>query len=116
MVGAPLRDKISPIIGNTGGAVVTLITFSVLTLALIWLVVPPIVQQARNFTSIDYEKVLMSLEEPMNDWNDWLIEKGILTESVSVEEQRQLEKAEHDQHLVEVISICLLYTSPSPRD
>lgn len=108
MVGAPLRDKISPIIGNTGGAVVTLITFSVLTLALIWLVVPPIVQQARNFTSIDYEKVLMSLEEPMNDWNDWLIEKGILTESVSVEEQRQLEKAEHDQHLVEVISIDTL--------
>lgn len=108
MIGAPLRDKISPIIGNTGGAVVTLITFSVLTLALIWLVVPPIVQQARNFTSIDYEKVLMSLEEPINDWNDWLIEKGILTESTSKDQQRQLDKAEHDQHLVEVISIDTL--------
>lgn len=108
MIGAPLRDRISPIIGNTGGAVVTLLTFSVLTMALVWLVVPPIVQQARNFTSIDYEKVLESLEEPINDWNDWLVDKGILQESAPPVLTEQIAESERDRHLVEVISIDTL--------
>ncbi len=78
MIGAPIHESLRKVIGSTGAAVATLLSFFIMTMALIWLFIPPVVQQARNFASIDYEEVLGSLEEPINDWNDWLIDKGIM--------------------------------------
>jgi len=112
MIGAPLYDKVRPIIGKTGAALVTLMSFSLLTLALFWLVLPPIVQQARNFTTIDYEEVLASLEEPLNDWNTWLIDKGIL-EDIDEGTTEDLKPEEESKSIVEVISIDSLI---SPTD
>jgi len=109
MIGAPIYDKLRPIIGKTGGALGTLLTFAILTMLLAWLVIPPIIQQTRNFSSINYEEVLTSLEEPLNDWNDWLIDKGILQEhehGISHEASHTHSHEEHqDRHFVEVINI-----------
>jgi len=115
MIGAPIHDKLRPLLGKTGGAIGTLITFFLLTMALVWLVIPPIIQQTRNFSSIDYEKVLDALEEPLNDWNDWLIDKGILQESVAANLDVAGDSAE-DTHMVEVISIdSILHNNDTTR-
>ena len=116
MIGAPIYDKLRPIVGKTGGAIGTLLTFFIFTMLLVWLVIPPIIQQTRNFSSIDYEEVLLSLEEPLNDWNDWLIDKGILHEHDLGLEHAGHEKEDHDRHFVEVISIdSLIYPEDSAR-
>ena len=83
LVGAPLHAKLRRVVGNSAAAILTLLSFLILALAILWLFIPPILQQARQFTTIDYESMATSLEEPINDWNDWLIEKGILAESES---------------------------------
>ena len=116
MIGGPLHNKLRKVIGNTGGALVTLLSFFIFTMALVWLFVPPIVQQARNFASIDYEQVLGSLEEPLNDWNEWLIEKGILEEQGVT--TTRLDSIEDNQPpLIEVIRLDTLQSSvDSTRD
>ena len=116
MIGAPIYDKLRPIVGKTGGAIGTLLTFFIFTMLLVWLVIPPIIQQTRNFSSIDYEEVLLSLEEPLNDWNDWLVDKGILHEHDLGIEHAANEKEDHDRHFVEVMSIdSLIYPEDSAR-
>ena len=116
MIGGPLHNRLRKVIGNTGGALVTLLSFFIFTMALVWLFVPPIVQQARNFASIDYEQVLGSLEEPLNDWNEWLIEKGILEEQGVT--TTRLDSIEDNQPpLIEVIRLDTLQSSvDSTRD
>ncbi len=116
MIGAPLHTKLRKVIGNTGGAIVTLLSFFIFTMALIWLFVPPIVQQARNFSTIDYEEVLSSLDEPINDWNEWLIEKGILEEQIK--NSTQLDSIEVNQPpIIEVVRLDTLQSSlDSTRD
>lgn len=84
MIGGPIHNRLRPLIGSTGAAILTLFTFSIITLTIIYIFIPPIIQQARNFSNIDYNKVFASIEEPIEDWNEWLIEKGILDESESV--------------------------------
>lgn len=61
-------------------AIVTLSVFTLVLVLIVWLFLPPIVQQARNLAGIDYEKLTASLEEPISDWNQWLISKGFLPE------------------------------------
>lgn len=110
MIGAPLHNKLRQVIGNTGGALVTLLSFFIFTMALVWLFVPPIVQQARNFATIDYEEVLGSLEEPINDWNEWLIDKGILEEQAKVDTTIDSIKV-NQPPLVEVIRLDTVQSS-----
>lgn len=81
MVGAPLNRLLTRYVGSTFAAIGTLLTFSVLLLAIFWMFIPPVVQQARNFASIDYERLAKSFEEPLEDWNRWLIDKGLLSPS-----------------------------------
>jgi len=117
MIGAPIHDKLRKVIGNTGGAIVTLLSYFILTMALVWLFIPPIAQQARNFASIDYEQVLGSLEEPLNDWNEWLIDKGILNEHVHVQTAALDTLHEDSLPIVEVIRLDTLLSSiDSTRD
>ncbi len=117
MIGAPIHNRFQKIIGSTGGALMTLLTFSVITLAIIYVFIPPIIQQARNFSTIDYNKVLSSMEEPLNDWNNWLIDKGILEEvelpSITVKDS--LTKSSDEQFKVFRID-TIAYPGDSTRD
>jgi len=83
MVGAPIMRFCQKFLPNGLSAVVTLMAFTLVLVLLVWLFLPPIVQQARNLAGIDYEKLTASLEEPMNDWNKWLIAKGFLPKEES---------------------------------
>ncbi len=59
-------------------AILTIVTYLLLFGALIWLFVPPIVEQARNLASVDYTAIAQTLEEPMRQINNQLHRLGIL--------------------------------------
>jgi len=103
MVGAPINNRLRKWIGSTGAAVVTLFSFALLSIILFWAFIPPIVQQARNLASVDYEKVITSLEEPINDWNDWLVRRGLLEEAII--DTTLSNAAEKLEHSIEVITL-----------
>lgn len=78
LVGAPIYNRLNQVIGNTLASIFTLALFAMLFMGLIWLFVPPVVQQARNFAKLDYSRIAHNLEEPIDDWKLWLERKGII--------------------------------------
>jgi len=78
MIGAPLVRLFSKVFSNTVSAGLTLFIFAVFFSLLIWLFVPTLIQQARNLAGVDYTAVAKSLEEPLDDWNQWLVKKGFI--------------------------------------
>ncbi len=110
MVGAPLHSRLRKFLGNSGAAVATLVSFLFLSLAIIWLFIPPILQQARQFSNIDYESMVNSLEEPIGDWNEWLIDKGILVGDEMAEDVETPSDHNHSE-IVEVIRLDTLIDS-----
>ena len=80
MMGQPVMDFFKKYlrIGNAGSAALTLVGYILLFAIIIRLFVPPIVQQARNLGDINYADIVNNLEEPINDWNNWAIEKGFI--------------------------------------
>ncbi len=116
MVGAPINNFLRRWIGASGAAVATIMTFSLTFLAILYLFIPPIVQQARNLARVDYAKVINSFEEPINDWNQWLIKRGIMEEN-NPEEITVLDRID-DRPLshVEIISLdSILHRDDSSR-
>ena len=104
MIGAPLHNKLRKVVGNSGAAALTLFTFLILVLAIIWLFIPPILQQARQFATVDYEGIVNSFEEPLNDWNEWLVDKGILQSTDPLPVDTTLIN-DSDEHIVEVFQL-----------
>jgi predicted PurR-regulated permease PerM len=45
---------------------------------LLYLLIPPVVNQARYLSRVDYTKVVKTIEEPIKDWENWLIDKGLM--------------------------------------
>lgn len=84
MMGAPIMRFCQGFLPKGLSAIVTLMVFTLVLVLIVWLFLPPIVQQARNLAGIDYEKLTQSLEEPINDWNQWLITKGFLPEEQEI--------------------------------
>lgn len=70
--------------GKNISAVLTLGVFLVLFLFLLWIFIPPLLNQARNLASNDYTHILQSLEEPVRDWKNWLIDRRLLPDSTDV--------------------------------
>ena len=102
MIGSPINRRLQGVIGKTAAALTTLVSFSLILGLLFYLFIPPIVQQTQKFGSIDYNQLAKSFEEPLNDWNTWLVDKGILPSS-DIEETIPEEVTE-DGHLQEQIA------------
>jgi predicted PurR-regulated permease PerM len=78
MVGQPLMDFLKKYMNRNIAALLTLFSFILIFTGLVWIFVPSVVEQARNLAGIDYENVINSLEEPLNDWNEWLVDRGLM--------------------------------------
>jgi len=77
MVGRPLMNILKHL-GNNLGAALTLGIFMATFSLLVWIFIPPMVQQARNLAQVDYAKLVTTLEEPINRLNNYLVEKGLM--------------------------------------
>lgn len=83
LLGSPLMKLMGRIryrswaIPNSIRALIVLLVFYSIFGLLFYIFVPVIVQQGRNLAEVDYTAIVESLEEPIANVNDWLIEKGL---------------------------------------
>ena len=82
MIGAPLNNFLSKFLSKGMAAGLTLLVFSLLLLIVVRILVPPLVNQAKNLAGLDYEKMISGLEEPIQDVNNWLIDKGLVAPEI----------------------------------
>lgn len=111
MVGAPLFRFFHKFkfIGKNAAAAMTLLSFVFMLMLIVSIIIPPLLQQARNLASVDYNAVIKNLEEPIDDWNKWLVRRGLLEQVDTLTSQPvDVEKAK-DELLTKVIRIDSLY-------
>ena len=105
MIGAPVVKFLRRYLGKNASAGLTLAGFVLFMTLLVWVFVPPLLTQARNLAGVDYNSIVNSLEEPINDWESWLQDRGIISSENAEEEQSQLNKQEEKKPLTEVIKL-----------
>lgn len=81
MIGAPIVVFLRKYLGKNIAALITLGLFLIGCMALIWTFIPPLVNQVENLSKVDYNRVVTALEEPIRDWEKWLIKKKLMIES-----------------------------------
>ena len=81
MIGAPLVVFLRKYLGKNIAALITLGLFLIGCMVLIWTFIPPLVNQVENLSKVDYNRVVTALEEPIRDWEKWLIKKKLMIES-----------------------------------
>lgn len=106
MIGAPLARffRKSKYISNGMSAILTLFVFGLGFLLLLRIFIPPLSEQARNLASIDYNQVAKNLEEPLNDWEEWLGGNGILTMPIS-ELEKNIQEPEKPTVVTQVVDL-----------
>ncbi len=84
MIGAPLHNFLSSskYINKTAAAGLTLFVFALFLLILVRILAPPLIDQAKNLAGLDYEKIIVGLEEPISDMQNWLQEKGLMASEI----------------------------------
>jgi len=82
MLGAPLMRFFRKFLGKTPSAVLTLLTFLIIFFIIFWIFIPPLINQASKLAGSDGEKLAQSLEEPIQDWNEWLVNIGLIEHEV----------------------------------
>lgn len=94
MIGAPIVVFLRKYVGKSMAAGITLFLFLILFSLILYIFIPPVVNQAKYLSSIDYQKVVHSLEEPLNDWENWLTNKGLLVKKEVLTQQQITSEAE----------------------
>ncbi len=81
MIGAPVVVFLRKYLGKNLAALITLGLFVLASILLFWIFIPPLVNQVENLSKVDYNKVVTALEEPIRDWEKWLVKKKLMIES-----------------------------------
>lgn len=115
MIGAPVVKFLRKYVGKNIAAGITLALFVMLSMAILWIFIPPLSTQARNLSKINYTELINNLEEPISDWENWLRDRGLIApeeESVAV-----IAEPESDHIYTEIIALdSLLASAGTPRD
>lgn len=83
LLGSPVMKLLSRIklksweLPSSIRALMVLVLFYGVFGLFLYLFVPVIAQQGRNLAGVDYAALMQSLEEPIDNFNDWLIDKGL---------------------------------------
>jgi predicted PurR-regulated permease PerM len=78
MIGAPVVVFLRKYIGKNLSALITLSLFVLGFILLVWVFIPPLVNQIENLSKINYTQVVSGLEEPIKDWEKWLVKKKLM--------------------------------------
>ncbi len=93
MIGQPIMQFFQKIrykkvgLNSTVSAMLTILSFYLFFGLLLYIFVPPIVEQAQNLAGVDYTAIEKNLEQPMAQANDWLHHYGILPPKQSAVDQ-----------------------------
>ena len=94
MIGAPIVRFFKRFMGKNAAALLTIGVFLLFFFIVLWLFIPPLINQARNLANTDYTGVLNALEEPVRDWKNWLTERRLLPDSSAVSNTAKLKETE----------------------
>lgn len=89
LLGSPLFSLLGRIrlknwvLPNGLKAVIVLLAFYSILFLLFYLFVPVIFQQGRQLADVDYKSIITSLEEPIDEVNNWLIRRGFIEGNLS---------------------------------
>lgn len=108
MIGAPVMSFLRPKLGRSAAAIATLSLFLVLTAGAVWFFVPPFVNQVQALSAIDYSKLNNTLNEPIKDWENWLVSKNLMLPAVENEEKTNTPSPETDN--IHTIVLDSVYT------
>ncbi len=78
MIGSPFFRLFKKFLGKNISALLTLFIFILFGAIMLWIFIPPLLQQARNISNIDYAKAIDAIEEPINDWQKMLERRGFI--------------------------------------
>ncbi len=91
MVGTPMVTFLRKFMNKGLAAGITMASFVIGFGLILWLVVPPVIRQVNHLSEIDYSRVMKNVEEPLNDWNNWLKTKGLYLNSTEENKTKLLE-------------------------
>lgn len=90
MIGAPFVRVFTKVFSPTVSAAMTLSIFAVMLGLGVWIFVPTLIEQTRNLAGVDYTAIAKGLEEPIDDWNQWLVKKGFLDAETEDDQKEQM--------------------------
>ncbi|NNK89315.1 MAG: AI-2E family transporter, partial [Saprospiraceae bacterium] len=105
MIGAPLYKLLNRFMASGVASGLTLLIFALLIVLLVRLFIPPLFQQAKNLAGIDYEKIVLGLEEPINDARTWLVGKGLMEEADTQLASDELDRVTRERYVSKVIRL-----------
>ncbi len=105
MIGAPVVVFLRKYIGKNISALVTLSLFVLGFFFLVWIFIPPLVNQIDNLTKVDYNRVVTALEEPIKDWEKWLVRKKLMIAQDTMSVHTHLQTAAIDSSITHSITI-----------
>ncbi len=73
--------------GPSASAILTILCYFIIFTALIWMFVPLVFQQARNLAEVDYNLVGETLQEPLDQVSNFLVDLGLIESGQSPTEQ-----------------------------
>ncbi len=74
-------------IGPSLAAILTMFCFFIIFALLVWIFVPPIIEQAQRLSNVDYTKIERAIEQPTKQFSNWLQQYGIIPPNKSALDQ-----------------------------
>mgnify|MGYP000126436245 CR=1 FL=1 len=106
MIGAPLYRLLNRFLKKSGlAAGLTLLVMTMALIIILRIFIPPLFDQARKLAGIDYEKILVSLEEPIADLKGWMGDKGFFSEDQALDAEHKHDENGNHYLKTEVINI-----------
>lgn len=103
LLGAPLFKLFNKVMNRQISAILTLLVIVITMSLFMGMLIPRIVQQTRNIANIDYEAVMNNLDEPLQDWNNWMIDKGFIhPEDENIQDENLSINDPHNHDIVKV--------------
>lgn len=99
MIGNPVVSFLRKYVGRNAAAILTLSMFIGIFALLVWAFLPPLVNQVENLAKVDYSKAFTALEEPIKDWEKWLVRKKLMIATDSLDVNLENSSGEKD-HLI----------------
>lgn len=80
MIGSPLVALLRRFMNRNAAAMITLLSFVLIFILTLYFFIPVLVTQAKYLAGIDVQNVVSSIEEPLQDWKNWLVEKKLIVD------------------------------------
>lgn len=83
LLGSPVMKALNAIkiknweLPSSLNALIVIMLFYAIIVGFIWGFVPIILDQGKNLAGVDYANIIESLEEPIENVSDWMVEKGL---------------------------------------